>query len=233
MKINYVLILLLSIIFLGCADKQKLTLDTKPKTQVIKQVEPVKKRRGTLYSRSGASLFSDKKDLQVGDIVQILISETLTNDSTNDKSTTKSSSTGINGGLFSPATTTTNGTTAKIDRLNGLLGIGLNASSDNSFNGSVSTSIDEEFVTTISAIIEQTYQNGNYFIRGTKQLLINGQKQTIEVSGVIRPYDIEVDNTIKSEKLANLKILYDKEGDETDTLEKPWGSKIIEAISPF
>ena len=233
MKVKFLLILIISILFVGCADKKQLTLDTKPPTQVIKQVEPIQKKKGTLYSRKGASLFADKKDLQVGDIVQILISETLTNDSTNDKKTTKSNSTGINGGLISPSPTTTAGTTTKIDRLNGLLGIGLSGSSNNTFNGKVETSIDEEFVTTISAIIEQTYQNGNYFIRGTKELLINGQKQTVEISGVIRPYDIEVDNTIKSEKLANLKILYDKEGDETDTLEKPWGSKLIESISPF
>lgn len=233
MKVKFLLILIISILFVGCAEKKQLTLDTKPPIQVIKQVEPIQKKKGTLYSRKGASLFADKKDLQVGDIVQILISETLTNDSTNDKKTTKSNSTGINGGLISPSPTTTAGTTTKIDRLNGLLGIGLSGSSNNTFNGKVETSIDEEFVTTISAIIEQTYQNGNYFVRGTKELLINGQKQTVEISGVIRPYDIEVDNTIKSEKLANLKILYDKQGDETDTLDKPWGSKLIESISPF
>jgi flagellar L-ring protein precursor FlgH len=233
MKVKFLPFLIIPIVFIGCAEKKQLTLDTKPKSQVIKQVEPIQKKKGTLYSRKGASLFSDKKDLQVGDIVQIHISETLTNDSTNDKKTTKSNSTGINGGLISPSPTTTAGTTTKIDRLNGLFGIGVNASSDNSFTGKVSSSIDEEFVTTISAIIEQTYQNGNYFIRGTKELLINGQKQTVEISGVIRPYDIEVDNTIKSEKLANLKILYNQEGDETDALEKPWGSRLIESISPF
>lgn len=238
MKVKLLIPLLTVLLFTACSQKEQLNLDTKPKIQMVKKTEPVvQRKKGTLYSRKGASLFADKKDLQIGDIVQILIEETLTNDSTNDRSTSKNNSTEMGGGLFTPLDSelgvTSSGTAAKLTKMNGLLGIGFNGSSGNSFTGSSSSSIDEEFTTTISAIIEQTYQNGNYFVRGTKQLLINGQKQTIEISGVIRPYDIEVDNTIKSEKLANLKILYDKEGAEIDAIEKPWGSKLIESISPF
>ena len=237
MKANLIIVVLLSFFIVGCVEKKELSIDTKPKQQVLKTPEPIVTNKGALYSRRGSSLFADKKDLQVGDIIQILIEETLTNDSTNDRTTSKSNTTGIGGGLFTPLDSelgkTTSGTVSKLQRANGLLGIGFNASSGNNFTGSSSSSIDEEFTTTISAVIEEAYQNGNYFIRGTKQLLINGQKQIIEISGVIRPYDIEVDNTIKSEKLANLKILYDKEGSEMDAVEKPWGSKLIEAISPF
>ena len=57
------------------------------------------------------------------------------------------------------------------------------------------------FETTISAIIEETYQNGNYYIKGRKEMLIEGQKQNIVVSGVIRPYDITSNNSINFLKL--------------------------------
>ena len=67
----------------------------------------------------------------------------------------------------------------------------------------------------------------------SKEMLINGQKQNIKISGVIRPYDISPDNTVNSNQLANLKILYIKDGEENDALEKPWGTKIIESIWPF
>ncbi len=233
MKANLILIIFISFFIVGCTQKQEVIMDTKPQLQVVKKVEPIQKKKGTLYSRKGASLFADKKDLQVGDIIQVLVEETLTNDSEIEKTTSKSNTTGINGGLFSPAPTTTSGTTSKLNRLNGLLGIGFNASSGNNFTGSAESTVDEEFTTTVSAIIEQTYQNGNYFIRGTKEMLINGQKQTMKISGVIRPYDISPDNTIYSYQLANLKILYSRNGDEMDALEKPWGSKVLESISPF
>ncbi len=230
----FVILLPIVFIIIGCtATKEKINIDTKPKLQVPKKVVPIKKRKGTLYSRSGASLFSDKKDLQVGDIIQVLVSETLTNESESKKTTSKANNTGINGGLFTPAAKSSTNTKSKIDSLNSVLGISLSGSSNNTFTGNTKNETDEEFVTTISAVIEQTYQNGNYFISGTKEILISGQKQIIKVSGVIRPYDISPDNTIKSNQLANLKILYDKRGDEMDSIEKPWASKILESISPF
>jgi len=233
MKYKVVMIFIFLIVFSGCSSKKELDIDSYPKMQVPKVVQPPVKKKGSLYSRRGASLFSDKKDLQVGDIIQILIEETLTNESSANRKTAKSNTTGLNGGLFSPAVTTSDKLNKKLDQVNGITGIGFNASSTSSYNGSASSSADEEFTTTISAIIEQTYQNGNYFIKGSKDMLINGQKQTIKISGVIRPYDISPENTVNSNQLANLKIMYEKDGEEMDALKKPWGSRFLESISPF
>ena len=235
LKFNIIVLVLLSILFIGCTSKPEIDIDTTPKMQVPKKTTPVVKRKGTLYSKKGASLFADKKDLQIGDIIQVLISETLTNDSTNSKATTKTNSNSLGGGLITPLTgvTPTNSTQQKIDKFNRNLGLGFTSTSSSSFKGSAKSAADEEFTTVISAIIEQTYQNGNYFIKGSKEMLINGQKQNIKISGVIRPYDISPDNTVYSNQLANLKILYQKDGDENDALNKSWGTKIIETIWPF
>ena len=56
--------------------------------------------------------------------------------------------------------------------------------------------LDETFATTISAIIEETYQNGNYY----KGKSIDWRSKTKNncKSGVIRPYDITSDNSINS-----------------------------------
>jgi len=225
------------LLFAGCANKQdkikELNIDSTPKMQTPKVVEPVKKRKGTLYSRRGASLFADKKDLQVGDIVQIEISESLQNTSKDERKTDKTNSTSLAGGLITPTVDTSTLVGQATKEANGFLGIGVKGGSTNAFSGKSSSVNDEEFITKISAIIEQTYQNGNYFIKGSKEMLINGQKQTIKVSGVIRPYDITPENSVNSSQMANLKILYDKKGSEIDGTEKPWGSEMIEKISPF
>ena len=55
----------------------------------------------------------------------------------------------------------------------------------------------------------------------------------MKISGIIRPYDITPDNSINSSQIANLKILYNKAGEEMESIQKPWGSKILESISPF
>lgn len=220
-------------IFVGCnTHNQTIDIKEKPRLQIPKKTATIIRKKGSLYTRRGPSLFSDKKDLQIGDIIQIIVDEGLSNSSKDTIDSSKTSTTGIDGGLIS--TPHSGPRVTKItNRLNSLTSIGFSANTNNSFKGDVSATADETFTTTISAVITQTYQNGNYFIEGSKQMLINGQKQLIQISGLIRPYDISPDNTINSSQLANLKILYNKAGYQQDSLDKPWGSEIIENLSPF
>ena len=230
---KYIILPILSILFVGCSSSnQTIDIQQKPKLQVPKKIEPIVRKKGSLYTRRGPSLFSDKKDLQVGDIIQVEIQEGLSNSSKDNIKSSKNSTTGIGMGLFSsPRKDTMAGTITS--ELNKVTNIGFNSSTGNSFNGKAETTNDEEFTTTISAIITQIYQNGNYFIEGSKEMLINGQKQIIKISGLIRPYDITPENSIYSSQLANLKVLYDKKGEEMDSIKKPWGSRAIESIWPF
>jgi flagellar L-ring protein precursor FlgH len=232
---NSILILLASFLFTACvAEKQTISFK-KPKIQIPKKNEVPRNNKGSLYSMKGASLFADKKDLQLGDIIQININESLSSDSKNKRELTSNRNSNLGGGLLAgTGSNILNGTVNKLaNKLNGTLGVGFSTTSTSSDLGEVKTQFNETFETIISAIIEERYQNGNYFIKGSKELLIDGQKQEIIVSGVIRPYDITSDNSIESSQIANLKVLYDKEGEEANILETPWGTKLIRAIWPF
>jgi len=229
------LFLIVPLLFVGCTSSKQEISFKKPKLQIPKRVEAPKKNKGSLYSMQGASLFADKKDLQVGDIIQIQIDENLSSNSKNKRELTANRNNTLGGGLLAG----TNGnvpnsaTNSLVNGFNGGLGVNFNSTSSTSDKGEVKTQFDETFETTVSAIIEETYQNGNYFIKGSKELLIDGQKQTIIITGVIRPYDITSDNSIDSSQIANLKLLYDKEGIEADIMETPWGLKLMRAIWPF
>lgn len=223
---------------MGCtSNKQQMNLNEKPKNQYPKknETQKIQNYKGTLYSRQGASLFADKKDLQIGDILQVNVSESLTNDSKNSRALTKTNEVSLGGGVLAPlnGVTNTQGTTSRLNKFNNSVGIGFNSNTENSFSGSATSKFDEEFSTVISVVITQVYQNGNYFIEGSKEILINKEKQSIGISGVIRPYDINPENTISSSQIANLKIFFEKDGKEVESIEKPWGSKIIESIWPF
>ena len=234
MKHNYIL-LIVFFLFLGCSQKQTLDMNTTPSIKLPKKRVKIHRNKGSLYSRQGSSLFADKKDLQIGDIIQVIVDESLKNTSKNSRATTKTNSSALGGGLVTPTTGNTlraSGQTATA-RFNQAVGVGFNSSTTNSFAGTAASTQDEKFATTISVIIEQTYQNGNYFIKGSRQMLIDGQKQTMVISGIIRPYDITPDNTIYSHQIANLKIKYYKNGEEVDNLHKSWGTRFIETIWPF
>lgn len=234
MKNNFLIISLLSVIFIGCSEPT-INIDTKPKVQVPKEPIIVQRRKGALYSPQGTSLFADKKDLQIGDILQVVVQETLKNDSKGSRSTSKDTGTSLGGGIFAPVTTgaSSSGVASKLVNLNSSIGIGFKATTANTFDGAATSKVDEKFTTTISVIIEQTYQNGNYFVKGSKEMLIDGQKQSMYISGIIRPYDITPENTVYSHQLANLKIKYFKNGEEDDVNHKSWGTKVIETIWPF
>lgn len=234
MRNSFIIILILAV-FSGCsASKEELAFE-KPEIQIPRKSPEPLKNKGSLYSVQGTSLFADKKDLQVGDIIQIVISEDLTSKSNNKRELTSTRDNSLGGGLLAATGTNTLGGTvgSAANKFNSNLGVNFETNSSASDKGKVKTELDETFATTISAIIEETYQNGNYYIKGKKEMLIEGQRQEIIVSGVIRPYDITSDNSINSSQIADLKLLYDKDGTESDILETPWGLKFIRAIWPF
>ncbi|WP_151951589.1 flagellar basal body L-ring protein FlgH [Aliarcobacter butzleri] len=226
---------LTSLLFLGCTSQEPEINFEKPEIQIPKKPPEAKKNKGSLYSMQGTSLFADKKDLQIGDIIQIVINEDLTAKSDNKRELTNDRNNSLGGGLLTPmGTNTLGGAVGNItNKVNENLGVNFGTESSTSDKGKVKTQYNETFETTISAIIEETYQNGNYYIRGEKEMLIEGQKQKIIISGVIRPYDITSDNSINSSQIANLKLLYNKDGTESDILDTPWGLNFMRKIWPF
>ena len=158
---NSIILILISIIFSACADsKQELEFD-KPEIQIPKKMPEPRKNKGSLYSIQGASLFADKKDLQVGDIIQIVISENTKSAANNKRELTSTRDNSLGGGLL--AATGTNGLSGAVgsaaNEFNSNLGVGFGTNSSSADKGSVKTQVAETFSSTVSAIIEETYQN--------------------------------------------------------------------------
>lgn len=218
----------------SCSNNEKLDF-SKPEMQIPKEQKILNQKKGSLYTRTGPSLFADKKDLQIGDIIQVQISESLSSDAKNEREVKRSGSTSLGGGLLSPITNNLLNSSVNrgVNDFNKTVGLDFKTSSSTSNKGEAKTKLNENFSTTVSVIIEQTYQNGNYYIKGSKEMLIDGQKQQLILSGVIRPYDITPENSVSSAQVANLKILYKKEGEERDILHVPWGLRIIQMFWPF
>lgn len=233
---NSIFLTLLTFIFVSCSSLSKPTLEfEKPEIQTPKKQPEPRKNKGSLYSVQGTSLFADKKDLQMGDIIQIVINEDLTSKTDSKRELTSDRNNNLGGGMFAAIDGGDIGGVvgSATNSVNRNLGMNFNTKSSTSDKGKVKTQVSEKFQTTISAIIEETYQNGNYFIKGKKEVLLDEQKQTIIISGIIRPYDITSDNSINSSQMADLKILYEKDGAEADILDTPWGTRLLRSIWPF
>ncbi len=187
---------------------------------------------GSIFGQGDNPLFSDHKAMHVNDIVTVAISEAAKSSNTGAKSLSKTDSSALGGGAFT-STGANSTVTSVADRLNGFSSIGFESDSTSSFEGAGSSSKDASFTTTISARIVKILSNGNYFISGKREILIDDQKQVIQISGVIRPYDIDQYNNIDSSKMSEAKILYKTEGDMDRATKQGWGTKAIQAIWPF
>ena len=186
---------------------------------------------GSLFGQGDNPLFADLKAMHVNDVVTVTITEKTAQSSTAQKSTAKESSSNLGAGITTAGGGGVLGSAAK--QLNKVGNIGFEAGSTTSFEGSGSNTRNETFTTTISARIIKVMNNGNYFIEGSRELLLNGEKQIVQISGVIRPYDIDQYNNVDSKYIADAKILYKTEGEIDQSTTKPWGSKMMESIWPF
>ena len=187
---------------------------------------------GSIFGQGDNPLFSDHKAMHVNDIVRVVISENTQSSNTGAKQLAGANSTSLGGGIF-----TSGGTNSKVSsltsKLSGYTNAGFTSSSENTFQGQGSATKDASFTTTVSARIVKVLQNGNYYITGKREILVDDQKQIIQISGVIRPYDIDQYNKIDSAQMSEAKILYKTEGDVDRATKQGWGTKIIQALWPF
>jgi len=165
---------------------------------------------GSLFSANShfSDLTRDLRANEVGDLVTVLVSDTasavskgVTN--TSRKASAATSVTGI-AGITSP-------------RLTNLL----NLSNDNQLQGQGQTSRDMTITTTVTAHVVQVTPSGNLVIEGLKNVGINSEKQTIILSGMIRPVDLTSANTIRSDQVGNLTLQINGKGVVGDAIRRP------------
>lgn len=224
-----------ALLFSGCAKSLDPQMDFKAPEYV--QQMPSKEEEhlntlGSLFGQGDNPLFSDRKAMNVNDIVTVLIDERASSTSTGSRQLNRTQASQMGPGVMSYAGTSKTGADA-VKGVNNVMGIGFGTNSESAFAGSGTASRSENFATTVSARIVKVMQNGNYFIEGRREIMVEDEKQIVQISGVIRPYDISQSNTISSSYISDAKILYKTEGDIKRATQQGWGTRLIETVWPF
>ena len=172
------------------------------------------------------SMVSDKRANQVGDILTVKVNFT---DSANVANETQRSrdnkeDSGI-ANLFGlskvPLTKTP------------IPGRLLTADSTSSSDGKGSVNRSEQLKTNVAAVVTQLLPNGNLVIEGKQEIRVNFEIRELIVAGVVRPEDIESDNTIDSNKIAQARIAYGGRGQITDVQQPRYGQQVMDVLLPF
>jgi flagellar L-ring protein precursor FlgH len=234
--LHYMILFSVFILFGGCAAKfSEPEMDFQPPRYVEEMPSKVDERdfasTGSIFGQGDNPLFSDHKAMHVNDIVTVVISETATSTNSIDKSLSESDSSKLGGGVFTA--TGNSALSSAANKLSGLTNVGFAADSTSAYSGAGASNKNASFTTTVSARIVKVLQNGNYFVNGRREIMVDDEKQIIQISGVIRPYDIDQNNQINSSKMSDAKILYDSQGDLDRATEQGWGTKMVQSVWPF
>jgi len=108
-----------------------------------------------------------------------------------------------------------------------------------SFGNTHSTSGDgtiersETLEVTFAAIVTQILPNGHLVILGRQEVRVNAELRELMVTGVIRPEDIDSDNSIPHQKIAEMRVAYGGRGTLSNLQQPRWGTQIWDIIFPF
>jgi flagellar L-ring protein precursor FlgH len=209
------------LVLAGCASRVPIE-DFEPE---IPDVPLPQANNGAIYqSGYDVALFENSTARNVGDIVTIRLIENTNASKSSSTSTSKSTSVDLPGPTIAGRPVTVNGTEV----------LSANIENETSFDGAGDSEQSNTLVGDITVAVIRRLNNGNLLVRGQKWIGINQGKEFIRIEGVIRPIDIQPDNTIASFKVANAHITYGARGALADANRQSWLTRFFSSpLMPF
>jgi len=198
----------------------------KPVQMPMPKPEAVSYNANSLWRNGSRSFFKDQRAHQIGDLLTVTVNITDQANFANEtqRSRTVTEDSGITAFLGS------NLLTGKSTALPGRL---LTADATASADGKGSIQRQESLTTNIAAVVTQLLPNGNLVVEGKQEIRVNFEKRELIVAGIVRPEDIQSDNTIDSSKIAQARIAYGGHGQITDVQQPRYGQQVMDVLPPF
>jgi flagellar L-ring protein precursor FlgH len=176
----------------------------------------------SIWSDQQSALFKDSRAFKIGDIltVNIRVNDRATFDNKTDRSRTNKS--GMNLGFGG------SGNNFKADTE-----ADLNYGSSTSTKGDGTTERSEKLNLLVAAVVTGVIENGNLLISGSQEVRVNHELRILNVAGIVRPQDVDSDNQIAYERIAEARISYGGRGRLTEVQQPPWGQQAVDLLSPI
>lgn len=109
----------------------------------------------------------------------------------------------------------------------------INGTSENDASGQGDMTADDTINATISARVVGVTPAGVLRIRGARRVRLNGEDDTMIVTGLVRPEDVDANNTVPSTEIADLNLSFVGEGLVRDKQGGGWGARLMDWLWMF
>jgi flagellar L-ring protein FlgH len=109
----------------------------------------------------------------------------------------------------------------------------LNSSGTLAFSGEGDASENSQLGGQISVTIAEARRNGTLLVKGQKRLLLSQGEEWVQISGIIRVTDIDLNNTVQSYQVADAHIVYTGNGTIGRASRQGWLGRFFSIINPF
>jgi flagellar L-ring protein precursor FlgH len=198
----------------------------KPVQMPMPAPQPAIYQPNSLWRTGSRAFFKDQRAHQIGDIltVKVKFTDKATVENETQRSRKSNEDSGIDNFFGKPKVPIMN--TPVPTRI-------FTGDSTSSSDGKGSIDRKDELQTNIAGVVTQVLPNGNLVIEGRQEVRVNFEIRELIVAGIVRPEDIESDNTIDSTKIAEARIAYGGRGQITDVQQPRYGQQVLDVLLPF
>ena len=198
----------------------------KPVHMPMPTPQPASYSPNSLWRNGSRAFFKDQRAHQVGDLLTVTVNlndkAVIANETQRSRKNKEDS--GIDSFFGKPKVPILNSPTPT--RI-------FTADSNSSSDGKGSVNRSEALLTNVAAVVTQVLPNGNLVVEGKQEVRVNFEVRELIVAGIVRPEDIQSDNTIDSSKIAEARIAYGGRGQITDVQQPRYGQQALDVLLPF
>lgn len=187
----------------------------------------------SLWQRGSAGFFADQRASKVGDILTINIEIDDEAQLSNEGERARQGGSTIGFPVFF-------GYGSQIDKI--LPGVGpddlpsgdiVDITSTTGASGSGSINRNESISLKVAALVVEELPNGNLVVAGRQEVKVNHELRELRVAGIIRPEDIQMNNSIPYDKIAEARITYGGRGQISRQQSRGYGEDVMDVILPY
>ncbi|MFT3783258.1 MAG: flagellar basal body L-ring protein FlgH [Nibricoccus sp.] len=179
----------------------------------------------TSPANSERSMYADHKAARKGDILTVVISESVAQSSSQSKKSGKSSSmdAGVTSFLFP---------SSGMGKHKGELPT-TGFSAKNDFAGTGEVNNTQSISGRAAVLVTDVLPNGNLVIEGARVITFSGETQYVVLHGIVRADDVTTANTVASTNIADVRVEFISEGELTDAQKRGWLTKLVDHLRPY